>query len=134
MSITADTRTYLLTQSSVTDLVGNRIYFDNLPQSATLPAVVLEMSDSFPASRHLTATGTLDRSALTAYCYASTRTSASSLGDAVYAAIEFKAGTWGSSTVSRALVDNTYDGTDQPRDNSAAWRYIRAIFFAVWHT
>lgn len=34
-------RTYLLAQSAVTDLVGQRIYLDILPQNATTPAVAM---------------------------------------------------------------------------------------------
>lgn len=34
-------RTYLLSRSAVTDLVGQRIYLDILPQKATTPAVAI---------------------------------------------------------------------------------------------
>lgn len=37
-------RTWLLAQSSVTDLIGQRMYLDRLPQNATLPAVTVEKS------------------------------------------------------------------------------------------
>lgn len=34
-------RTYLLTKTAITDIVGQRIYADQLPQGATIPAVVM---------------------------------------------------------------------------------------------
>ncbi len=131
--ILAEARTYLLSQTGVTDVASTRIYFDNLPQSATLPAVVLELNDDYPAARHLGGTGDLKRTSMTAYSYATTRTVAATLGDAVYSALEFDTGTWGATTVDRSLVENTFDATDQPKDGSGAWRHIRAVFFAVWH-
>ena len=126
-------RTKLLATTAVTDLIGTRIYFDDLPQSATLPAIVIEMTNSEVADRTLSATGTLYRAGINVYCYATTRTTSISVGDAVYAALEFATGTWGSVSVKRALVENTQDVTEPPRDGSAAWRFVRALFTVVWH-
>lgn len=133
MSVRSNIRTYLLAQAGVSSIVGTRIYYDALPQSATLPAVVLEMSDSYPAGRHLAASGTLERASYTAYCYATTRATADSLSDAVSAALDEKTGTWTDTTVVRTHIENTYDISEPPRDGSAAWRFIGAVVFAIWH-
>jgi len=44
VSVLDDMRTYLLTQTAVTDLIGTRIYFDALQQSTSMPAVVFELT------------------------------------------------------------------------------------------
>ena len=131
--IVSATRSYLLTQSGVTALVGQRIYWDNLPQSATLPALVIELSSSDLADRTLAIVGTLFLSYVNVYCYASTHAAAASIGDAAHAALEFQSGTWGSVAVKRCYVENTQDVTDSPRDGSDAFRRVRALFCSMWH-
>ena len=133
MSVLDDMRTYLLTQTAVTDLIGTRIYFDALQQSTSMPAVVFELTGGEVMDRHLSATGSTYRSQVHVYCYASSRTGATALADAVYDALEFASGTWTDTTVHRAFVEQYHDLTEEPRDGSGAWRYIRVLFTAVWH-
>lgn len=75
-------RTYLLAQSSVSTLVGQRMYPDVLPQGATLPAIVYyristerqhTVSDCL---RHARARFQVD-------CYAESRTAAQSVASAI---------------------------------------------------
>lgn len=131
--ILAAVRTRLAAVSGVTSLVSTRIYFSNLPQSATLPAIVLELSTSGLIDRHLSATGSLYASDVNVYCYASTHTTAAAVGDAVHAAVEFKSGTWGTVTVKRCYVDNVQDVIEPPRDGSDAFRRIRVLLCSIWH-
>jgi len=131
--IVSATRTHLLADTATAAIVGTRVYFGALPQSATLPAIVVELSQGEVADRHLTATGSLYRSAVNIYAYGATHATAAALGDAIHAAVEFAAGTWGSVSVSRAMVENTQDVPEPPRDASGAWRFVRAIFAIIWH-
>jgi hypothetical protein len=39
-------RSYLLSRSEVTDVIGQRMYLDRLPQGATLPAATIEKTSS----------------------------------------------------------------------------------------
>ena len=126
-------KTYLLTQSGVTDLVVARIYYSDLPQNVILPALALELTQS-EIIRHLSATTTLRRDTVNVYCYAGTYTAAAALGAAVETALEFATGTWGAMAVSRCLVEGTVDVTEPPRDASEAWRWVRGIMAVVWHT
>lgn len=128
----AAVRTQLLATSGVTDLVGTRIYFDNLPQNATLPAIVVEQS-SDDIIRHLGATTAHRRTAVNAHCYATTHTSAAAVGAAVETAMEFGTGTWGGVTVDRCLVEGTVDLVEPPRDGADAWRRVRSLLLVVWH-
>ena len=126
-------RTYLLTQSGVTDLVATRIYFDNLPQGATLPAIVVEQVND-DIIRSLNATDSLRRTSVNAIVYASSHTSAAAAGDAVESAVEFATGAWGTVTVRRALVESAVDVIESPQDASDAYRNVRSLACVVWHT
>ena len=131
--IVAATRTHLLAQSGVTDLVSTRIYYNNLPQNATLPAIVVELVGSEVMDRHLSATGALYRAQVNVYCYASTHSVVAAVGAAVYAAMEFITGTWGSVTVKLSLVEHEHDLTVPPRDASENYQQMRALMCAVLH-
>lgn len=126
-------RTYLLTQSGVTDECSTRIYYGNLPQAVTLPAVVIEQTGD-DIARHLGATTTLRRTTIGVHAYAENHTDAAALGDALVSAIEFDSGTWGTVTVNRAYVEGVVDITEPPRDASQAYRRIRSLLAIVWHT
>jgi len=128
----AGMRTYLLTQSDVTNTTS-RIYFSNLPQGVTLPAVVLEQSGD-EIVRHLSNTTTLRRTTINVIAYASTHTVAASLGDVLTTAIEFDTGTWGSVSVRRAYVEGTVDLVEPPIDGSEDFRHVRSLLSVVWHT
>jgi hypothetical protein len=126
-------RTYLLTQAGVTAIVSTRIYYGNLPENATLPAVMIEQRDS-DVIRKLAATTTLRRASLNVHGYATTHAAVASLGDALTAAIEFATGTWGSVSVRRAYIEGQVDSHEPPRDGSQAYRCIRSLLAVVWHT
>ena len=128
--ILAATRTYLLTQSGVTDLVATRLYYDNLPQNATLPAVVLYQTAE-DATRHLASSDTLNRHGLLLEVYATTHTSAAAVGEALKAAIEMQSGTWGTVDVRGAYVESVVDSPDAPKDGSQNYRRVRTLLCGV---
>jgi len=138
VSLTEDIRTHLLTQVDVTNLASTRIYYDNLPQNATLPAIVIQQTnDDAEPARHLAGIDVLHRAYVSLFCYADTHSAAATLGQAVFAAMETENevthNTWGSTTVRRAFVDVMQDGTEAPRDGSDAWRHVRDCFAVVWY-
>ena len=129
--IAAAVRARLLLVSGVTDLVSTRIYFDNLPQGATLPALTVERAGEEP-TRSLTAASSLTRVTTLVTVYAASHTSAASVGDAVHAALEMQSGTWNSVTIRRALVTGTNDIIESPQDGSDAYRHVRIMTLGVW--
>lgn len=131
--IVAAMRTHLLADAPVAAVVGTRAYYQQLPQNPTLPAIVLELTQS-EIIRHLSSTTTLRRAMVNAYVYATTHAAAASLGDKVETALEFISGSWGTVTVERCLVEGTVDVTEPPQDGSQAWLYVRGIMAVVWHT
>ena len=132
MSITQDVRTYLLTQSTVTALVGTRIYYDHLPQRATLPALVVNLITSVSQREVDAASGTA-RARVQVDCYAATYAASASLGELVRKVTEQYTGTMGSTTVDRAHVETVTELDDGPTDGSDAYRYIRSLDVVLWH-
>lgn len=75
-------RGFMLDQSSITDLIDQRIYTDQMPQAATLPAVELEKL--FTTHDHeLSDFGGLAHSRLQFRCYAGTRLVANQVAEAI---------------------------------------------------
>lgn len=75
-------RTYLLSLTTITDVVGQRIYADILPQSATLPAITMEKV----STRHdhqLSDYAGLAHSRIQFACFATTRLIANSVAEAI---------------------------------------------------
>lgn len=76
------TRSYMLTKTAITDLVGQRIYTDVLPQGATMPAVALFI-DSEDYEHALDGLTGLVASRLRVECYAATRLVANAIAEAI---------------------------------------------------
>lgn len=76
-------RTYILSQSSVTDVIGQRMYFDRLKQKATLPAAtisrVIETHDHTISNR-----SGIVWTRLQIDCYSTSRLTTSALAEAIY--------------------------------------------------
>ena len=131
--VVAAVRSKLAATGTVTALVSTRLYYDNLPQNATMPAIVIEQT-GIDNVRHLTASISLVRKTVAIHCFATTHASAVATGDAVEAALEFSTGTWGTLKVKRAYVEGTADIVEPPRDASDNFRRVRSIMVAIWHT
>lgn len=128
-------RTYLKTQSGVTDLCGGsdaRIYYGNLPQNPTLPAVVLEQTGD-DIQRKLAGATTLRRTRINVHAYAESQPDAAALADALATAIEFGSGTWDTMDVRRALVEGVVDASEPLREGRQAFRNVRSLLTVVWH-
>src|SRR5688572_1798557 len=103
MSIRDDYRTYLLTKSGVTDLVGTgddaRVYPGFLPQGVTLPAIVLVTVSDVP-SHDMDGANTWTVARVEVACYAASAPGADALVEAVRMVSDGKSGTtMGGSTV-----------------------------------
>lgn len=131
--VVAAMRTHLLADANTAAIVATRIYFQQIPQNPTLPAIVLELTGS-EIIRHLTATTTLRRDMLNAYCYASTHAAAANLAEKVETALEFKSGTWGTMTIKHSMVEGLVDAVEDPRDGSQGYQFVRSVMAVVWHT
>jgi len=130
--VVAAVRAKLAATNTVTALVSTRMYYDNLPQAATMPALVLEQTGSDNV-RHLTASTSLKRKTIAVHCYATTHAAAVATGDVVESALEFATGSWNGITVTRSYVEGTADLVEPPRDGSDNFRRVRSLLCVVWH-
>ena len=126
-------RTQLLTVTDITNQVSTRVYWDTLPQAATLPAIVVQMTGT-DRQRNIGAAEQFYRSTVQLEVYADSHADAVTVGDLVETNVEFDAGTWGTLTVSRSLVETVVDVVEAPADGSDAWRRIRSMSIVVWHS
>ena len=75
-------RTYLLAQSSVTNVIGQRFYFDRLKQSATLPAATIYKSSE--THDHLISNRSgFVKTRLQIECYSTNRLTTNALSEAI---------------------------------------------------
>lgn len=75
-------RTYLLTKTAITDIAGQRIYAQALPQGATIPAVTMNtISESY--DHDLQGLAGIVQTRIQFECFASTDLVALSLADAI---------------------------------------------------
>ena len=105
MSIETDMVTYILTLTSITDLIGGRIYYQKLPDDPTLPAIVYNRI-SGPRSRTHDGDSNLSKPRIQYSIWAETDTSVMALADAFENEFKSFSGTAGSSTVYATIVEN----------------------------
>ena len=121
-------RTYLLGVTAVTDIVGQRIYTDILPQRATLPAVAL----SKITTRHdhqLSDLAGLAHTRMQFECFASTRLVANATAEAIRSSgIITQKGTLTSVDIRGVRVDDGQRNyVDYPTDGSDEHRYVTTL-------
>jgi len=125
-------RGYLLGKSVITDLVGQRIYTDALPQSAPMPAIV--MSKLYTQHEHeLSNIAGLAHSRIQFECYASTRLVSNSVAEAIRASgIITQKGTTNSVDIRGVRVEEGMSYQDDPpTDGSDERRYVSVIDLMV---
>ncbi len=105
MSIEADMVTYILTLTAITDIIGTRIYYQKLPDDATLPAVTYNRISS-PRSRTHSGDSNLSKPRIQYSCWGITPISVMNLADAFEDEFKSFSGTAGSSTVYATIVEN----------------------------
>ena len=125
---------YLKSVSGITTLVSTRVYSFSIPQSATLPCLVIQRIDT---PRELTmdmsgATGTLAHPRFQFDAWATTYASAKAITDAVRAALNGKTGSTGAGavtvTIRAALIDGEVPGYDPETK-----LYRGRSDFIIWH-
>lgn len=125
-------RGYLLGKTAITDLVGQRIYTDALPQSATLPAIV--MSKLYTQHDHeLSDLAGLAHSRLQFECYASTRLVSNAVAEAIRACgvVAFKGSTNGVDIRGVRVEEGMSYQDDPPTDGSDERRYVSVIDLTI---
>lgn len=125
-------RTYLLTRSTVTALVGERIYPDEAPQSVTAAHVLLSdvSSESY---EHLNGCSGLAETRVQVSCRATTRQAANDLREAIRLVMQGRRGTYGACTVRACRVAGRASFYEPPQNKTDVGRYTRSIDFLITH-
>lgn len=128
-------RAYMLSKTPITDIIGQRLYTDALPQRATMPAAV--MNKLFTMHEHaLSDFAGLAHARIQVECYADTRLAANTLISAFKSSglVAYK-GVFGGVDIRGARVEEgeSYK-TDPPTDGSDESRYVSVLDFVIDYT
>lgn len=130
-------RAYLLTQSTVTDIVGAgaaaRIYYDVLPQNPTLPAIAMH-EIVHTSERHLGNNAAIARTTVQVDCFAVSRTISKNLAEQVRLVTEQYSGAMGTETVRQTYMEDWIDEIETPPDAGGDYRFNTSIDLVIWHT
>lgn len=126
-------RSHILGTTSVSDLVGTRVYWQRLEQNATLPAVVLkELSNE--AAEHLLGTSGLSTTRVQIDCYATSYPAAFALREAIRQRLHAYRGT-SQSVVIRSVAQGSRQSLFlEPRDGDDVGKHVATIDFLVTHS
>lgn len=125
-------RSYLLNVSGVTDIVGQRFYTDQLPQRATLPAIVI--NQLFTVHDHqLSDLAGLAHARLQFECYAATRLVANSIAESIRSSgiITRKGSTNGVDIRGVRIEEGMSYKDDAATDGSDEQRYVTVFDLVV---
>jgi hypothetical protein len=121
--------TYLLTQSGLTALISNRIYFLKLPQTPTLPAVVIQKIDSPKLHGFSADYGAMTRIQVTSW--ALTYTGVSAVQEQIRSSTQnYMNQTMGGGVSVKNIEFD--EGPDSYEDDTG--RYGKIIDLLIWHT
>lgn len=128
MAIEKALTTYLLTQSGLTALISNRIHFLKLPQTPTLPAIVIQKIDAPRLHGFSADYGVMTRIQTTSW--ALTYTGASAVQEQIRTATQ----NYMNQTMDGVEVKNIEfdEGPDSYEDDTG--RYGKIVDLLIWHT
>lgn len=115
MTIEADLRALLVADTTVSGMVGTRIYLARLPQDPTYPAITFSKV-SGPRVHTLAGRGGRARPRLSVHCWAESDVGAKALANAVRAVLDGFNGTTNSGRRTTFLIDNEFDLYDDEAD------------------
>ena len=121
-------RAHLLTKSTITDIVGSRVYSAPTPQAPTRPYLVLHRTDEDP-EYYLGGVSGRDWDLWQIDCIGSTATAAEQLREVVKTALQAEVGpqTWGGWTVYGNRVRSTVDLYEMNKDGSVGALHGKAM-------
>jgi hypothetical protein len=135
--ITQALRTYLLTKTGITDLIGTggnaRIYKDKIPQKNTTWPVLTYRTVSTQQEHDLSGACGMARPRIQLDCWHETSVGAEALAEAVRNALDGYTGAMGSATVSVALLEDTQDFYRPNEDGSDNGVHQISLDFQIIH-
>ena len=127
--IGAAARALILQSTKVVQMVSTRVYSDQLPQTAKVPAIVYAVQ-STDANDGIDGALGVDDSTIEVHCLAATRSEANELHRAVFRQLQGVRGVSAGVTIRVIYQDGgQYHATDLPDGGSDAYRYITSQDF-----
>lgn len=123
-------RTYLVSKSSVTDLVSTRVFPSVLPQAATLPAVVYTVVTGVPNDDVLGSSGSVT-AGIQLDVYSDSHITSNNIGEQIRLVMQGFSGTMGSETVGAVRLTNRYEMYEKPVDGSDLGRHRVLLSFDI---
>jgi len=111
MSLKSEILTFIKSKSEVTDIVGNRIWYDKLPEDATLPAITFSrISDPHKYTQSGDSGHRNPRVQFS--CWAETDQAAEDLGETLSGVMTAFVGAFGSINIQSSMIENKVDMHD----------------------
>lgn len=128
-----DLYSYLIGQSTITALVGTRVYPLHLPQNPTLPALTMEQTQ---AEYEYCITGSANWAAPTIRIsvYSESLPEIATIAEALRNVLQGYKGTMGAIRIHYCTLTNTEDEAFTPDDASDYWIYARHSDYQMKHT
>lgn len=127
MSIEAAFYSYLSTNSTVTALVGTRIYEGIVPQKETRAAIVYQIISETRDAYSLQGANGQVETRLQVKCYAASNVATRTLADTVRMAVDGYKGFWSGTEIQSVFIDSSEPADEYSPGNEAArvwgWRY-----------
>ena len=111
MSVEIDIRTYMLTKTAITNIVGSRIHAQKLPPEATLPALVYNRVSTQRTYSH-SGDSNFTTPRIQYSCFAENYEGAKDLAEQIVSEMSGFSGTAGSSTIYSTFVEGELDMLD----------------------
>lgn len=129
-------RTYLLTNSTITGLITDRIFPQQAPQNATFPYVVYHRISNI-VLRHLGGRAGVSHSRIQLDCYARKYSEAKVLRDAIISLIDpdesrTSRRLWGTVPVQSSIVEDSYDDDQIPAHGDEIGYHCLSMDAIIW--
>jgi hypothetical protein len=125
-------RTYLLTKTAITDIVGTRIYPTILPQNATLPAIVFDVFGGTPDDVLTGSSGSF-RAVVDLECISANHITSNDLAEQVRLVTQGYFGAMGDEQINAARLLSRSENYVQPIDGSDVGRHVVSISLEITH-
>lgn len=125
-------QTFLEAQSTITSVVGTRIYPQHLPRNSSYPCLTHQLV-SRTYGHHLSGVTGLSTARVQVDCWGEKLSDVETLAEAVRVALDGYFGTIGDVTVAFVQLDNEQDLSEAPQDESEQWLYRRTQDYLIKH-
>ena len=125
-------RTYLLTKSAITDLVGTRVYPSVLPQNADLPAIVYDVMGGSPDDV-LTGSSGSYRALIDVECISTNHIDSNDLAEQIRLVTQGYFGAMGVEQCNACRLLSRLEDYQPPIDGSDLGRHVVAITLEITH-